>query len=70
MKECESHCALCPEKCTLQPDHNGFCNCGNHRELRHPTQACEAECEYCYDTCTATGDHDIHMCERHKKHSA
>jgi hypothetical protein len=67
MNECEFHCALCPDKCTLKPGHPGFCNCGGHYDFKNPTQTCGAECDRCYERCVLTGEHDQHRCEDHKK---
>lgn len=67
MPECEFHCALCPEKCTLAPGHHGFCNCGSHSNFKHPNATCFYECSHCYSPCSLTGDHDDHRCAQHKK---
>jgi hypothetical protein len=67
MNECPFHCALCTEKCTLQPGNQGFCNCGRHFDFKNPTQPCHAECSYCYERCALSGEHDWHLCERHKQ---
>ncbi len=66
MNECDYHCALCPNKCTLLKGHNGFCNCGGHDDFRHPTQECNEECKFCYEKCIRLGEHRTHTCEDHQ----
>ncbi len=66
MNECEFHCALCPEKCTLAAGHFGFCNCGGHYDFKHPQQPCKEECSNCYNDCILVGQHEFHRCADHK----